>query len=81
MHLLMEYDNRRKSVYGEINTMLNTSTYMDQQRVIDFFRDRIDRAADYEQKYTITYNLIAQAHAELSKKKQDGADTQTQQPE
>jgi len=79
MHLLMDYDTKRKSMYGEINTMLNTATYMDQQKVIDYFKERIERAADAEQKYTITYNLIAQAHAEIQKKRQDAA-TETAQP-
>lgn len=78
MHLLMEYDNQRKFVYGQINTMLNTATYMDQEKVVEYFRDRIGQASAAEQKYTITYNLIAQAHAEIEKKKQEAAGASTQ---
>ncbi len=81
MHLLMEYDTQRKFMYGQINTMLNTATYMDQEKVVEYFRERIEQASAAEQKYTITYNLISQAHAEIQKKRQEAAGASEQPSE
>lgn len=69
-HLLMRYDNDRKHIYGEINTLLNTSSSFDIKHLIGVIDDAAYRAALVEQKYAIVYNLITQAMSQLNSDKE-----------
>lgn len=65
-YLLMKYDNERKFIYGEINALLNTSSGFSMEDLIFKIGTKVDNVAVLEQKFTILYNLISQATAQLN---------------
>ena len=68
-YLLLQYDNDRKHIFGEINTMLNTSSSFGMPYVIDYIEQRVRKVSELEQRYSVVRNLLEQAVSQLNTNK------------
>lgn len=64
-YLLMKCENDRKFIYGEINTLLNTSGFA-LEDLIRRVEVKIDSIVVLESKYTILHGLFKEASEQLN---------------
>lgn len=70
-HLLLQYENDRKFIYGELSTFANTAGGFDVPYLIGVLNDRFERIANIEKKLSIATTFMIQLEQSEQSEKTD----------